>query len=400
MTYIESIMRELEPIPASPLGPKPTASDEVEARQCEVRRLSLLLEENSEFSFLRLGDMDLCLLIADQEGRDSPEFLGPSTTATGTQPAGGPGISTKHALRLKHSLQNGNYVDFHQRLWPINVLLQRLKLSPDSAQQCNPDACTSYILLTWMEQEFKSFCEGKRVGFLGAEAGVLEILHRNPAFLEQAKNYWPVAGAQFFLQPRGNGSNLDANMDLIKADLIDFVRQNRIDTLFISLGGAAKILCYELAKELNIRCIDFGAMLRGLCYLGSDGNRVGRSTHSPFFYRLPFDLVMDAVEKTFPQLAPHELLAKAHAQVILDLQKKEVGWTSGSKELCVDAMNRSYFKRAYSRYLTRYAKLPKTPSVSLERKQFYYFCGVHKLTVVGFLYYFAVNVKGMLLKSK
>jgi cytidylate kinase len=45
-----------------------------------------------------------------------------------------------------------------------------------------------------------------------------------------------------------------------------------VDTVFLSLGGAAKILCFELAKELDVRMFDFGAMLRALTFSGSPGN--------------------------------------------------------------------------------------------------------------------------------
>jgi hypothetical protein len=399
MTYFEQLISEAGPRPESSLGSKPTNPHELSARAVEARRLTELLEADKQFSFVRLGDMDLALLLASQDGQCSPEFTLQEKVLTGTSPSGAPGISVRHAERLRRALENADYVDFHERLWPVGALLPRLHLNPKAGQNRNPDVETSYILLTWMEHEFHGYCSRQRVGFVGAEAAVLSHLSRSSVF-RQAASIWPQDIQAFFHQPRSNGDELDRNLDGIKEDLRAFVSSNEIDTLFISLGGGAKILCYELAKELNIRCIDFGAMLRGLCYLGSDGNRAGRSTHYPFYHRLDFDVVMDAVEKIFPQLAPQELLAKAHAQVILDLQRKEVGWTSGSNELCVDAKNRNHFARAYSRYLARYAKLPKTPSVGLERKKFYYFCGVHKLTVVGFLYYFAVNFKGMLFQSK
>jgi hypothetical protein len=35
---------------------------------------------------------------------------------------------------------------------------------------------------------------------------------------------------------------------------------------------------------------------------------------------------MGAVEKAFPNLKPEEILAKAHAQLLLEIQKKEIGW--------------------------------------------------------------------------
>ena len=41
---------------------------------------------------------------------------------------------------------------------------------------------------------------------------------------------------------------------------------------------------------------------------------------------------MDALEQAFPNLTPAELLAKAHGQLLLEVMKKEVGWTFASWE--------------------------------------------------------------------
>jgi len=397
MTYFESIIRSAGPAPTSPLGPKPTNTEELAARRAEASRLTSLLVASPAFSFVRLGDMDLCLLLAIQEGVSERGRVFGGSSHTGTQACGDPGLSTKHAQRSWEAFCYSNYLDYYDRIWPNIVLLKRLKLERLPNLFRNHSSVTSLIIYTWMEYEFKAYCEGKRVGFVGAEAGVLEALHTNPVFLERAKDYWPETGCQFFHQPRENGSNLDMNLDLIKADLVKFIVTHRLDTLFISLGGAAKILCYELAKELKIRCIDFGAMLRGLCYLGSDGNRIGRSTHSPFFYRLPFDLVMDAVEKTFPKLKPHELLAKAHAQVILDLQKKVVGWTSASWELECARDYLAAFKLAEKKCRFRYWKVARRSKATRDEcRRFLHFCGTHNLTLRGRFFLWRFKAKAFL----
>src|SRR5205823_6369748 len=106
--------------------------------------------------------------------------------------------------------------------------------------------------------------------------------------------YWPERARIFYHQVRDDGRNLDANLDLVKEDLREFVREHRLDTLFLSLGGGAKILGYELSRELGICCFDFGAMIRTFTYSGCDGNRVARSPHSPFFFRIPCQTHMDA----------------------------------------------------------------------------------------------------------
>lgn len=329
-------------------------------------------------------------------GRDSPEFAPNQETTSGTLPAGAPGITTRSAGRLTRALENADYVDFHERLWPVSALLPRLRLDRRKNLERNPDAQTSYILLTWMEWEFKNYCERHRVGFTGAEASVLAYLSRRAEFRHAARAVWPSGGQQFFHQPRNNGDQLEKNLDLIKEDLKTFVQQNQIDTLFISLGGGAKILVTELSEELGIRCIDFGAMLRGLCYMGSDGNRVGRSTHFPFYHRLDFDLVMDAIEESFPSLKPEYLLAKAHAQLILEVQEKECGWTHSSKELRLDSESIETFRDAEKKYSRRYSKLwGATPLTKAERANFLHFCGTHGLTLHGRFFLIWFHVKGV-----
>ncbi len=398
MIYFESLIRALGPPPESPLGPKPQDGTELDARLREAQRLTGLLEAVPAFSFVRLGDMDLGLLLAAQDGVCEPEkTFGRTDTTTGTSAQGCLGIGSAHARRLRQALESADYVDFHQRLWPVGLLLPQLKLARPAHLHGNSSAQTSYLLLTWLEREFKGYCERHRTGFCGAEAEVLNYLHDKEAFHEAATGVWPRSGHQFFHQPRDNGSNLDANLDVIKADLVQFIRETGIDTLFLSLGGAAKILCHELAAEEGIRCIDFGAMLRALCYLGSDGNRAARSTHSPFYHRLPFDLVMDAVEAAYPALPPEDLLAKAHAQLILELQKKEIGWTSASQEYDFGPENRRIFQQGHRAYVRRYRKLlDRNAATRLERKRFLHFCGKHRLTFEGRIFYSVFVLKSIL----
>ncbi len=377
-------------VPRSPLGPRPKCLEELESRRNEAARLTSLLEAGPRFSFVRLGDMDLALLLAAQEGETFLEYLPESAGWTGTQPAGGPGISVRGASRLRLTFEQADYVDFHERLWPVGALLPRLRLKSKLDQARNPDSATSYILLTWMETEFKRYCERHRVGFAGAEAAVLACLVGQPEY-QAAASIWPGTGEQFFHQPREDGARLEENLDLIKQDLKGFVRDHQIDTLFLSLGGGAKILACELAEELGIRCMDFGAMLRALCYLGSDGNRASRSTHAPFYHRLDFDLVMDAVEKAYPRLTPEQLFAKANAQVILELQVKERGWTHASFEMDLSPKNIAQFQQAERKCAARYAKLArKNAATRAERRRFLHFCGTHSLTWSGksFLFWF------------
>lgn len=331
--------------------------------------------------------MDLALLIAAENGSDAWQCTS-SNDSNGTEAAGCPGISLSKAERLKSALEKASYVDFHERLWPISFLLPKLTLNRPANLLRNPNPKTSYILLSWMEHEFQSFCQNRSIGFCGAEAGILEYLCQSKTFQQASQSVWPRSAQCSFHQPRDDGANLDNNLDLIKADLMAFVRHNDIDTLFISLGGGAKILCHEISEELGIRCIDFGAMLRALCYLGSDGHLSSRSTHSPFFYRLPFSIVMESMMHSMPNLSSEAILAKAHAQLILELQRKEVGWTSSSAELELTTENRQVFSNSHAYYKQRFKEIFKTSRATrLERKHFLHFCGSNGLTSEGKLFF-------------
>jgi hypothetical protein len=123
-----------------------------------------------------------------------------------------------------------------------------------------------------------------------------------------------------------------------------------------SLGGGAKIVGYKPSRELAVCCFDFGAMI-ALTYSGCDGNRVVRSAYSPFFLRIPFGVYMDAFERAFPNFMPAELLAKAHGQLLLEVMKKEIGWTFTSAEYDFNLESVSNFRRAFKEHHQRYGKL-------------------------------------------
>jgi hypothetical protein len=396
MNYYEELTQGCPPPTGTMFGSK---SDGQVERLAEAKRLTRLMQAQRPFCLLRMGDVELKFLLTYQDQRleqlDHSEYAdGP---LSGTQGCGNPGLGPKHAERLWKVYEQADYVDFHERNWPNEHLVKKLKLARNPGSHRNPNKETSVIFLTWVEQEFKPYCQGRRIGFAGAEARLLELLSRTEEFKKQAKDYWPDQAEIFFHQARNDGRNLDANLDLVKADLRKFVLDHQIDTLFISLGGGAKIIGFELARELGICCFDFGAMTRALTYSGCDGNRVARSPHSPFLYRIPFGLYMDSLEQAMPKLTPAELLAKAHGQLILEVLRKEVGWTFASWEFDFSAENRAAFQKAYQAYRVRYAPLFKaSPEARQERAGFLHFCGTHGLTLEGRWFLFQFRVKGLL----
>ena len=394
MTYYQELLQSCPP-PASgsPFAKKQDGYDE---RLAQAKLLSQLMRSRRPFCFLRMGDMELAYLLAQQEHRlDAIDFRdGPMS---GTQAYTNPGLSAGYAERLRTAYEQADYVDFHEGNWPNEHLVSKLvlKRAPDSHRNATKE--TSLVFLTWTEREFKQYCGDRRIGFAGAEARLLELLSQTPAFARAASAYWPESVEVFYHQVRNDGRDLDANLDMVKQDLREFVRANQIDTLFLSLGGGAKILSYELSRELEICCFDFGAMIRAFTYSGCDGNRMTRSPHSPFLFRIPFGVYMEALEKAMPNLAPAELLAKAHGQLLLEVMKKEIGWTSVSWEFEFNEENLSAFRDAFQEYRKRYRKLFRLSSgTKTERAGFLHFCGTHKLTLEGELFLMAFRGKGVI----
>ena len=351
-------------------------------RMSEARRLSDLMRQSGGFSFARLGDYDIGLLLKPEEA--SAEYNASHQKISGTQAGGSPGLLPDQVPRLRTALENSSFLDFHELLWLDGSLIKQLNLCRRKEKLQNSSRECSYILPTWLEFEFKDFCRGRRILFCGAEAPLLENLAKQAMFLKNAKPFWPDLCEIFYLRPRSDGRNLAANLDGIKADLRETILKNKINTLFLSLGGGAKILCCELAEELGIVAIDFGVGLRALTYSGSDGNAAVRSTHFVYLYRVPFGHYMSALTASYPELSPEMTFAKAHAQLLLEVQEKEVGWSHSAWEFDFSEENRNTFEKGFKEYKIRFQHLFNySAATKLERKHFLHFCGMNDLTGEG-----------------
>jgi len=393
VTFYEELLQDCPPPSGSPFGRK---EDGYDARLAQAKLLSELMRSRRPCCFLRVGDMELVYLLAEQNKRlDGVEFRDGPTS--GTQAYTNPGLSADHAERLRKAYEGADYVDFHEGNWPNEHLISKLSLDRAPGSFRNLSKETSLVFLTWTEKEFKQYSNGRRIGFAGAEARLLELLTHTAEFKQAAADYWPETAQISYHQVRNDGRDLDANLDLVKEDLREFVREHQLDTLFLSLGGGAKILAYELSRELGICCFDFGAMIRALTYSGCDGNRMARSPHSPFLFRIPFGVYMDALEKAMPNLAPAEMLAKAHGQLLLEVMKKQIGWTSVSWEFDFSRENLSAFRAAFREYRRRYRRLfGSSWATKMERAGFLHFCGSNRLTLEGRLFLMAFTTKGFI----
>jgi len=95
-----------------------------------------------------------------------------------------------------------------------------------------------------------------------------------------------------------------------------------------------------------------------------------------------------------PNLSATELLAKVHGQLLLEVLKKEVGWTFASWEFDFSAENVAAFHKAFKEYRGRYSKLFNvSPATKMERAGFLHFCGTHGLTLEGRLFLMAFRAK-------
>jgi hypothetical protein len=325
-------------------------------RRSACERLTRYMRSMRPFSFLRLGDMELGLMLADQAKQEIKWTELPENQSISSGFAfGHPGLDTSYTARLKRSYENATYVDFHERWWINRALNPLLTLQRKAGALRNSDESDSHIFFEWLQYSFKDYISNRRCLFAGAEAGILGELYRRDEYKIFSKDYWPDSVVPFF---QAEESLLVNQLDEIKQRISKTIQSENIDTLFLSLGGGAKIICSELAQELGICAFDFGGLMRGLTYSGSDGHAFVRATHHPFFFRIPFDLYMDAYESSHPNIEPEKLLVKAQCQVLMELSDHKVGESvpSGSGYTNIISNN---FNEALKRYRSRYDKLIK-----------------------------------------
>jgi hypothetical protein len=179
----------------APIGDKPELLDS--GRIAEAKRLTYLMTNRlGGFSYVRLGDKDVAFLL-DPNGTESA-FGKVAQCIKGTEPHGTPGLLADQNKRLRHSLEKATYVDYWDLQWKDGSVLESLKLNRESSLQRNPTRATSFILPTWLEYEFQSYCNGRNVLFCGAEAPLLQALSCTQQFQRSAARFWPSTANVFF----------------------------------------------------------------------------------------------------------------------------------------------------------------------------------------------------------
>ncbi len=328
------------------------------ARKVECKRITALMTEQRPFSFLRLGDMELQLLIASQKGEAGRwcDEVTRRERESSVVPFGHPGLKPAYMDRLKSAYENCTYLDYHQANPTIKALLTEWRHARSGEAHSSPEPGISELFLEWTQHEFRDYVDGRTCLFVGAEARLLENLLEDSCYRAASQKYWPGNLRAHFYETGDIGDDLDRLKDGIR----EAISEHRIDTVFISLGGGAKILAYELALETGIAAFDFGSIMRGLTYSGSDGHKFMRASHYPFFFRVPFDIWIKALRKTMPGLSRRQLLIKAHAQLALEVIRKEEGWTYPSEWIspdCIDLSNENLraFWSSYRAYKQEFA---------------------------------------------
>lgn len=282
-------------------------------------RLDVFFRETRPCSFIRLGDGEV------QWYRQMEEHLSPSrydfTDRVDIEIANGvAGLEPRHFERFKRALVRCTFLDRCDYLPPVAEFIAEGRLPRPVTAAANSSPEVSNIIFEWTQFHLRHWLGSHRCLIAGAEASLLRELWNDDDYRACAAPVVPSdCPAPHFHQVREDGRRYSENLDLIKQDLADLIRRERIEVLFLSLATGAKILCVELAEELGVLAIDFGSMTRALCYAGSSGYQANRDMHSPFFFHVPFPVHAAALRRAFPTLPPAALSGKLHAQIALEV---------------------------------------------------------------------------------
>ncbi len=375
-------------------------------RREAAAHLTSLLEQHACLSYLRLGDGETQWLLTVQRGQAAPwyQYVDEQQASLG-RAVGTRGLELRHYDRFVHAHECCTYLDYCENVSEANRRnLRQIVLHRDPSLLRNACLETGNIIFDWTYYELKRYFARHRCLFASAEAAIARELYHDSRYRLLASDYFPDSAAVVFSQVRDDGRNYSENLNLIKEDLRQAIERGRIDTLFLSLASGAKILCYELAEEMGIRAIDWGAISRGLAYCGSPGYHADRSDHTPFFVRVPFDVYMEALERVHPRMTPGTRIAKAHAQLMLDLQEKRLMRTTPA-DMNGGGYDRSpenvrVFQQALRLYRRRYRPLAKSdPTAARLHREFRRWCLNAAVDWPGKTFRALVGIKGALRKA-
>lgn len=342
-----------------------------------VFQLTYYLETNQSFSFLRLGDREIRYLIQNQTNTYDKHQDVLENKVSCEISKGSLGLQQKDYPRLLKSYEECHGLDLyaHQPYNEIWINKIKWRRNQDKWTLSKPDECG--IINLWTLLEFKKYTSKHKSLIVGAEALLFKELSMEDEFRRIARNYLPDNNNLVFYEPPNRGRNISENYQKLRHDIKEIIKNEKCDTIFVSLGGVAKILCYEMAMESNIRAVDFGSMLRALTYSGSSGNSSNRASHNPFFFRIPLSLYIKCAKSAWPSLEISELLGKSHAQLCLELQRKKVAfsYTADANDPSVfdeSKENMQSFAKSYKYYKKTIKPLAKNEGEYKIVKEFKY----------------------------
>jgi len=288
--------------------------------------LTEVLTAQQSASFLRLGDGELRFLLEAQSGKwEDNQYDRYQRRASPDEATGTLGLTRKDYERLIAAYRGCSVLDVYGEIPYNREYLSQVEFNRPGSMLTVSSTPDNPLLNAWTVQEFRAFLGERRTIICGAEARLQENLLRHPVYRDCAREFWPESASVEFVQPPDDGRNLSQNLDQTKELLLNRIQKTRSDVVLLSLGGAAKILCFEIAHEANVCAVDWGSMLRAFTYSGSDGFANWRSSHNPFLFRVPLYVYFPTLLESYPRMPAEWYLGKAHCQLILDLHAHEVG---------------------------------------------------------------------------
>jgi hypothetical protein len=299
-------------------------------RATAIRDFGAALAATRGFSFVRLGDGELRFMLECQRGI-TPTAADRVCEAPSIEYANvHSGLTARDYLRLRASFERATWVDVYLNQAYNAAHLAELEWQRDSRGVTVSDPAAGGFILSWIDRELPHYLRGHRTLWCGAEVPLLQALLRDPAYRQASRGFFPPEAAMFFESPPAGGRELSRDLDALIAHLAERVRAEEVDTVFLALGGLAKIVAVELAAATGVRTVDIGGALRGLCYAGSDGHTTWRASHHPHFFRVPLEVYWRALRAAQPELSAAARVAKAHAQLALELHRREPGATTSA----------------------------------------------------------------------
>lgn len=285
------------------------------AQQAAVITKHFLKE--ASFSFLRLGDGELRMLLDVQAGR-SPRFHFRSEQDQMR-------LNLGDFDRLREAYEKCDFLDTYERFDFNRTAYPRLKFQPKPNQLRCSSPETSQIIFQWAATELKIVQGRKSVLIAGGEVPLLRELMSEPGFRDAARSVFPPEDKVHFLNLPDNGVGYWSKIEDIKNYIKREIFSIGAEVLFLSLSSAAKIICVDLAEEAGIVAVDFGAALRGLCGSATAGVSPALSSHFPYFYDVPLESYVRALRRAYPDMPKRDFIRKVNRQVILPLVPRRRG---------------------------------------------------------------------------